>query len=135
MAFTYTGGTMPKPHTRRRTTLTICVVTLLLAALTFGATPRGSTGAQQGVTKDSVHIVTPIIDWDAIKDFVDYTFGDPEAVSRVFVDYLNDNGGIDGRKIIPVYKKYPPIPGGKPDPLSLCTSFTEDDKVFAVLGV
>ena len=53
----------------------------------------------------------------------------------MFVDYINNNGGIDGRKLVPVYKKYPPIPGGKPDPLSLCTSWTEDDKVFAVLGV
>ena len=34
-----------------------------------------------------------------------------------------------------MYKKYPPIPGGTPDPLSLCTAWTEDDKVFAVLGV
>ena len=70
-----------------------------------------------------------------IKDFVDYEFGDTEAISKVFVDYINDNGGINGRKIVPVYKKYPPIPGGKPDPLSLCTAFAEDDKVFAVLGV
>ena len=53
----------------------------------------------------------------------------------MFVDYINKNGGVDGRKLVPVYKKYPPIPGGKPDPLSLCTSFTEDDKVFAVVGV
>ena len=137
MAFTYTGGTMLKAHTRRRTTLTICVVTLLLAALTFGATTRGSSSSTntQGVTKDSIKIGIPIIDFSAIKDFVDYTFGDPEAVSKVFVDDINKNGGINGRKIIPVYKKYPPIPGGTPNPLSLCTSFTEDDKVFAVVGV
>jgi ABC-type branched-subunit amino acid transport system substrate-binding protein len=109
---------------------------LLLAALTFGATARGtSSGATQGVTKDSIKIGIPLIQFSAIKDFVDYTFGDTEAVSRVFVDYINENGGINGRKIVPVYKEYPPIPGGQPDPLSLCTSFTEDDKVFAVLGV
>ena len=48
---------------------------------------------------------------------------------------VNDQGGINGRKIVPVYKKYPPILGQKPDPLTLCTSFTEDDKVFAVVGV
>ena len=53
----------------------------------------------------------------------------------MFVDYINKNGGIDGRKIVPVVKEYPPIPGGQPDPLSLCTSWAEDDKVFAVLGV
>ena len=91
--------------------------------------------SQQGVTKDEIKVGIPLVDFEAIKDFVDYDFGDTEAISKVFVDYINKNGGIDGRKLVPVYKKYPPIPGGKPDPLSLCTSFTEDDKVFAVLGV
>jgi ABC-type branched-subunit amino acid transport system substrate-binding protein len=114
---------------------------VLLAALTFGATSRstsrqnGSSSTQQGVTKDEIKVGIPLVDFDAIKDFVDYEFGDTEAISKVFVDYINENGGINGRKIVPVYKKYPPIPGGKPDPLTLCTAFTEDDKVFAVLGV
>jgi ABC-type branched-subunit amino acid transport system substrate-binding protein len=121
----------------RLTTFTICVVTLLLATLTFGATSRQSDsgGSQQGVTKDEIKVGIPLVDFDAIKDFVDYEFGDTEAISKVFVDDINKNGGINGRKLVPVYKKYPPIPGGKPDPLSLCTSFAEDDKVFAVVGV
>ncbi len=126
-----------------RTTFTVCVVTLLLAALTLGAasrstpraTPRQSSGSQQGVTKDEIKIGIPLVDFSSIKDFVDYDFGDTEAISKVFVDDINKNGGINGRKIVPVYKKYPPIPGGKPDPLSLCTAFAEDDKVFAVVGV
>jgi branched-chain amino acid transport system substrate-binding protein len=123
-------------RTVRRTTFTVCVVTLLLATLTFGATSRQSNASgSQGVTKDEIKVGIPLVDFDAIKDFVDYEFGDTQAISKVFVDYINDNGGINGRKIVPVYKKYPPIPGGKPDPLSLCTAFTEDDKVFAVVGV
>jgi ABC-type branched-subunit amino acid transport system substrate-binding protein len=129
---------MSKKRTARRTTLTVCVVTLLLSALTFGATSRqssSSSSSQQGVTKDSIKIGIPLVDFSAIADYVDYTFGDTEAISKVFVDDINKNGGIDGRKIVPVYKKYPPIPGQKPDPLSLCTSFAEDDKVFAVVGV
>ena len=123
--------------TARRTAITVCVVTLLLAALTFGATSRQSSSgsSQQGVTKDEIKVGIPLVDFSAIKDFVDYDFGDTEAISKVFVDDINKNGGINGRKLVPVYKKYPPIPGGKPDPLSICTSFTEDDKVFAVLGV
>ena len=40
---------------------------------------------------------------------------------------------MDGRKIVPVFKSYCPI--GNTQALTLCTSFTEDDKVFAVLGV
>jgi ABC-type branched-subunit amino acid transport system substrate-binding protein len=120
----------------RRSTLTIGVITLLLAALTFGATSRASSSTTtQGVTKDSIKVGIALLDFSAIKDFVDYNFGDTQAVAQTFVDYINKNGGVDGRKIIPVYKKYPPIPGGKPDPLSLCTAWAEDDKVFAVLGV
>src|SRR5215207_1310070 len=120
----------------RRTTFTVCVITLLLAASTLGATSRqSSSDSTQGVTKDEIKVGIPLVDFDSIKDFVDYEFGDTEAISKVFVDDINKNGGINGRKLVPVYKKYPPIPGGKPDPLSLCTSFTEDDKVFAVVGV
>jgi ABC-type branched-subunit amino acid transport system substrate-binding protein len=120
----------------RRSTLAICIVTLLLAALTLGATSRAkSSGSAQGVTKDSIKVGIPLLDFSAIKDFVDYKFGDTKAIAQVFVDDINKNGGINGRKIIPVFKEYPPIPGGKPDPLSLCTAWAEDDKVFAVLGV
>ncbi len=126
---------MRTTRTTRRSTLAACVITLLLAALTFGATSRASSGSTQGVTKDEIKVGIAIIQFSAIADFIDYTFGDTEAISRVFVDYINDNGGINGRKIVPVYKEYPPIPGGSPDPLSLCTSWSEDDKVFAVLGV
>src|SRR5829696_5407657 len=131
------GGSMGKKRTARRTTFVVCVITLLLAALTLGATSRqsGSGSTQQGVTKDEIKVGIPLVDFDAIKDFVDYEFGDTEAISRVFVDDINKNGGINGRKLVPVYKKYPPIPGMKPDPLTLCTAFTEDDKVFAVVGV
>jgi branched-chain amino acid transport system substrate-binding protein len=127
-------------NTRRtvpRTAVTVCAITLLLAALTFAATSRASSSSNttQGVTKDTIKIGIPLVDFSSIKDFVDYTFGDTEAISKVFVDDINKNGGINGRKIVPVYKKYPPIPGSKPDPLSLCTSFAEDEKVFAVVGV
>src|SRR4029078_6565723 len=82
----------------RRTSFTVCVVTLLLAGLTFGATSRStsrqSSSSQQGVTKDEIKIGIPLVDFDAIKDFVDYEFGDTEAISKVFVDDINKNGGV-----------------------------------------
>ena len=71
----------------------------------------------------------------SIRDFLDYNHGDQHAVAQSVVDDINAHGGINGRKIVPVFKEYPPIPGRQPDPLSLCTSWAEDDKVFAVLGV
>jgi ABC-type branched-subunit amino acid transport system substrate-binding protein len=88
-----------------------------------------------GVSADTIKLGIAIIDYDAIKDFVDFTRGDQQATAQIFVDDINDNGGIGGRMIEPVYKKYPPIPGQQPDPLSLCTAWTEDDEVFGVLGV
>ena len=59
--------------------------------------------------------------------------GDQKAISQVFVDDLNAHGGILGRKIQPVYQNYCPI--GNSQALALCTSMTEDQKVFAVLGI
>jgi hypothetical protein len=102
-----------------------------------GASPTtgGSTELGTGVTADEIKLGIAIIDYTAIANFVDFARGDQEKTAQIFVDYINENGGVGGRQIVPVFKKYEPIPGGKPDPLSLCTSWTEDEEVFAVLGV
>ena len=49
-----------------------------------------------------------------------------------FIADLNAKGGINGRKIVPVYDTYCPL--GSAGPLAVCTKFTDDDKVFAVIG-
>ena len=85
--------------------------------LTLGATNRAaSSGGTQGVTKDSIKVGIALIDFTAIKDFVDYTFGDTQKVAQVFVDYINNNGGIDGRKIDPGVQEVPADPGGHARP-------------------
>ncbi len=130
---------MARTRLRRRSALSVCMITLAIAALTLGASTRGvssgSSSATQGVTKDSIKVGIALVDYNAIKDFVDFNHGEQKQIAQTYVDFINNNGGINGRKIVPVFKEYPPIPGGKPDPLSLCTSWAEDDKVFAVLGV
>ena len=72
--FTNRGDPWAIEELARRTTFTVCVVTLLLAALTFGATSRQSSAPAptQGVTKDEIKLGIPLVDFDAIKDFVDY---------------------------------------------------------------
>ena len=45
---------------------------------------------------------------------------------------MNQNGGVAGRKIVPVYKMFCPI--GTATILAECTSLTEDSHVFAVIG-
>src|SRR5690349_1896450 len=66
------GGPMGNRRALRRTSFTVCVVTLLLAALTFGATSRStsrstsrqsSSDTTQGVTKDSIKVGIPLVDF------------------------------------------------------------------------
>jgi hypothetical protein len=91
------------------------------------------TDSFRGVTASTIKLGFVIVDYDAIKQFVDFSRGDQQAVAQVFVDHINKTGGILGRKVEPVFMKYSPI--GNADALKLCTALTEDDKVFAVLGV
>ncbi len=118
-----------------------------LAALVVVALALGASGsaiaASSGTLKDEGHGVSAkeiklgiaIIDYDSISDFVDFERGDQQKTAQIFVDYINNNGGVDGRTIKPYFLKYEPIPGRTPDPLALCTTWTDDDGVFAVLGV
>jgi hypothetical protein len=91
------------------------------------------TASFRGVTATSIKIGVVNINYDCIKQFVDYNFGDQQAIDQTFIDDLNAHGGVLGRKIVPVYRSYCPI--GNSGALQVCTSFTEDDKVFAVFGL
>jgi hypothetical protein len=93
------------------------------------------TDSFRGVTADSIKIGFTIVDYDAIAEFVDFNRGDQEAIAQIFVDWINENGGVGGRSVDPVYVTYPPIPGQEPSPQVVCTQLTDDEQVFAVLGV
>jgi hypothetical protein len=96
-------------------------------------TPTKLTASFRGVTADSVKIGIVIVDYSKIAFAVDFNRGDQQKIAQTFVDDINANGGILGRKIVPVYKIYNPITNV--EPLRICTELTEDEKVFAVLGV
>ncbi|MDQ1430804.1 MAG: hypothetical protein QOF40_1406 [Actinomycetota bacterium] len=103
----------------------------------FGAGASAASGSAagtgQGVTADTIKLGLVQVDYNCIKDFVDFSRGDQRKTYQVFVDDLNKNGGILGRKVEGVFRTFCPI--GNAAALSACTSFTDDDKVFAVLGV
>ena len=63
-----------------------------------------------GVTKRSIKLGVGLIDYDTIKD-VHRPRPDPAAPEEIytaFIKNINDHGGIAGRKIVPVFKKYLP---------------------------
>lgn len=143
---------------RRRAALAaLCVSALLLAACggddddaaepgteqtgddasdtTSGDDTAELTDSFRGVTADAIKLGIVMVDYGAIADFVDFARGDQQATAQIFVDWINENGGVGGRRIDPVFVTYPPIPGQEPSPLNVCTQLTDDEQVFAVLGV
>jgi len=87
-----------------------------------------------GVTADSVKIGVTLINYDLIKDLPDVSEVrlDQQRIYQAYIDNVNANGGIAGKKIVPVYKLY--IPVGSAGLITICTALTEDDNVFATIG-
>ncbi len=104
-----------------------------------GASTNSTTPASQstelgtGVTADSIKIGIPLTDFKCIAQFVDMTRVNQEDNYNAFIKDINDRGGINGRKIVPTFDNFCPIPDAQ-RLASVCTHFTDDEKVFAVLG-
>jgi hypothetical protein len=104
-------------------------------------TPASGTGPQStelgtGVTDTAVKLGIVLIDYDnaVISAHIDFKRGDQQKIFQAFVDDLNKNGGVaSGKKIEPVYVVYAPL--GTDPPLKACTKLTEDENVFATVGV
>ncbi len=87
-----------------------------------------------GVTATTIKIGVVLVDFTSIEKFTDLirTEAEQKQIYGLYIDDINAHGGINGRKIVPVYKTYSPL--GSAGILALCTSLTQDDKVFAVVG-
>lgn len=59
--------------------------------------------------------------------------GDASAQARAVADWVNANGGIGGYELVPVVRPYNPQNASQGAEEALCTAFTQDDKVFAVM--
>jgi hypothetical protein len=85
-----------------------------------------------GVTPDAIKVGVMMIDYNCIEQFVDQVRPDQKKTYQIFIDDLNAKGGINGRKIVPVYKTFCPVDTSTE--IAACTSLTEDDHVFAAIG-
>jgi len=114
-----------------RRTITVVGCSVLLGSLVHaaGAGPAGAS-SNQGVNDTTVTVGIPYVDLAA----VDQQFGlkinqgsYPDAYSALFMD-INDHGGINGRKIVPVFVAVNPT--GTAAAATSCTQLTEDNHVF-----
>jgi ABC-type branched-subunit amino acid transport system substrate-binding protein len=85
------------------------------------------------VTKDEIKIGVSYVDLAAVRAAgVNRDHGDYEKAYQTVIDDLNEKGGVNGRKIVPVYAAIDPI--GTDPAQQACVKLTEDEQVFAVIG-
>ena len=85
------------------------------------------------MTKDEIKIGVSYVDLAAVRAVgVNRDHGDYEKAYQTVIDDLNAKGGVNGRKIVPVYAAIDPI--GTDPAQQACVKLTEDEKVFAAIG-
>ncbi|ABW12560.1 hypothetical protein Franean1_3151 [Parafrankia sp. EAN1pec] len=85
-----------------------------------------------GVTANTIKIGFVYPNLSAVKKFINIDHGDYEATFTALVDKVNSSGGINGRKLQPVFGAVDVTsPAGAQE---TCLKLTQDEKVFAVLG-
>ena len=100
-----------------------------------GTAPVARTASDVGVTADSIKLGVVLLDLAGATSLIGGLAGasadDQQAAIQAFVDEANAQGGVNGRKLSPVYSKFDPVAG---DGNVNCNQLTEDAKVFAVLS-
>jgi hypothetical protein len=99
--------------------------------------PNGKplTASDRGVTATTVKVGVIIPDVGSLGDF---GFGfattpDPEGKVRAVFDRINETGGLNGRKAVPVMRRVDVVDQNAMR--RACLAFANDDKVFAVLSI
>ena len=98
----------------------------------LATTTSASAAPEQGVTPSTIKVGVTYADVAAIRNIINVDPGDYQVAYKTLFDQINAKGGIDGRKIVPVFSAVNPL--GTAAAATTCTQLTEDDKVFAVLG-
>jgi ABC-type branched-subunit amino acid transport system substrate-binding protein len=104
-------------------------------ATTVAGSVRRLTASDRGVSPNGVKVVFPWFDIASYTQVSGTTTDEPlesgPAAIQAYVDHVNANGGIDGRKLDAQIEDFNPL--NEPDMRARCRRWTEDDKVFAVV--
>ncbi len=133
MAMTAAACGSSSPEVTPSPTTSTVTVTSSTEGATSPTTPQLSASFR-GVSADSITIAVVSVDYDALRDIfgTDLNYQDPEPVMKPLLDDLNERGGINGRTVEAIYRKFLPV--GSTDADRVCLEVTEDVEVFAVFG-
>ena len=120
--------------------LALLISATLLASCSGGGTTTSTTTSSSGqsttlgmgVTAKTIKVGVSLVDFSCIQQFVNQIRLNQNVIYDEFIKYVNDHGGVAGRTIVPDYQYFCPIQNAQA--LALCTKYTEDDHVFAVIG-
>ena len=92
------------------------------------------TASYTGVTETTITVGVSLLNFQELIDLnlSPAGWGDQIAFWDAQFDHINENGGVLGRSIEPIYEFYSPIDPQDAD--RVCTALTQDNEVFAVLG-
>ena len=101
-------------------------------ASTTSAAPIELPASFRGVTPTSIKVGIAVPDFDALQAAgISNYQGDADIAFQAFIDVINDNGGVFGRQIDPVYVSFDFLDPSSQD--VACAEFVDDHEVFIVL--
>jgi branched-chain amino acid transport system substrate-binding protein len=109
----------------------VLAMTTIIQLVAFGSA-EGATQNGNGVTSSSIKVGITYPDVAAIASIINVNPGNYKVAYTTLINQINSRGGINGRKIIPVFAPVDPL--GTSGAATACTHLTEDENVFAVLG-
>lgn len=129
---------------RTRLYLTLLVAMLVVAPTTLDSPSSGAatvsvsqaSTSTRGVTASTINVAFPVANLNALASAYGFA-GDVEYTEQakaihLFVNQINDSGGINGRKINPIITSY--NPANEANMQAQCTNWTQGNPpIFAVL--
>lgn len=120
------------------TAVALAIVAMLTStAVGAQAAPFGDVSeSTRGVTSTAINVAFPVANLDALASTYgfagDVEFTEQAKAIHLFVDQINDSGGINGRKINPIITSYNPANDASMQ--ALCDDWTQGTPgIFAVL--
>jgi hypothetical protein len=98
--------------------------------------PSQASTSTRGVSKTEINVVFPVVAVNSLAGKLgfaeDKEYNEQTAAIHLYVDQINNSGGIDGRKINPMIEQFDPSSNANMQ--SLCQQWTQGDPpVFAVV--